>query len=312
MKILVTGALGHIGSSIIREIPASFVDVEIIMLDNMRTQRYCSLFNLPKGVKYKFIQDDIRTIDLYSLLKNVDIVIHLAAITDASNSFEIADEIEDNNFNATKRIAGQCAELGVKLIVISSTSVYGTQSSLVDESCGEGSLNPQSPYATVKLKEEKLVQQLVRQKGLKAVICRFGTIFGPSSGMRFHTAVNKFCWQAVLGHPLSIWETAFDQKRPYLDLSDACRAIIHIIKKELFNGELYNVLTVNATVRDIVSVIKETIPRVNLAFINSPIMNQLSYEVSSQKFQSTGFIPEGSLQLTIEKEIKMLINANRD
>ena len=34
--------------------------------------------------------------------------------------------------------------------------------------------------------------------------------------MRFHTAVNKSCWQAVMGQPLTVWETAYGQKRTYL------------------------------------------------------------------------------------------------
>ena len=52
--------------------------------------------------------------------------------------------------------------------------------------------------------------------------------------------------------PLSVWRTAYDQKRPYLDLEDAVRAIPFIIDRELFDGRIYNVLTLNATVREIV------------------------------------------------------------
>ena len=46
-KILITGALGHIGSKLIHSIQAGEFE-EIIMLDNLSTQRYSSLFNLPK------------------------------------------------------------------------------------------------------------------------------------------------------------------------------------------------------------------------------------------------------------------------
>ena len=102
--------------------------------------------------------------------------------------------------------------------------------------------------------------------------------------MRYHTAVNKFCWQAVMGQPLSVWRTAYEQKRPYLDLADAIRAIAFVIKQDLFDGRVYNVLTLNATVRDIVECIREFVPDVRLSFVNSPIMNQLSYEVSCAAF----------------------------
>ena len=46
-----------------------------------------------------------------------------------------------------------------KLIHISPTSVYGKQSKIVDEQCEEKYLKPQSPYAEIKLKEEKTIDQ---------------------------------------------------------------------------------------------------------------------------------------------------------
>src|ERR1019366_5534152 len=130
----------------------------------------------------------------------------------------------------------------------SSTSVYGSQAAVVSEDCSEDELKPQSPYAETKLREERLIASLTAGNRLRAISCRLGTIFGASPGMRFHTAVNKFCWQAVMGQPLSVWRTAYNQKRPYLDLSDAVRTIAFIIKKDLFDGRVYNVLTLNATV----------------------------------------------------------------
>jgi len=308
MKIVVTGALGHIGSSLIRDLPFSFPGSEIVMVDNMMTQRYCSLFNLPKEGNYRFIEANITQMDLPLLLKGVDVVVHLAAITDAAGSFGKAEQVEQNNFNSTKRLAEACADSGVRLITLSSTSVYGTQADLVDEDCTEEELQPQSPYAVTKLKEEGLVQQLVKDRGLRASIFRFGTIFGVSPGMRFHTAVNKFCWQAAMGQPITVWSTAYDQKRPYLDLGDACHAIAHIIKNDLFDGRVYNVLSLNATVREVVDTIRRFVPNLEVQFVDSKIMNQMSYEVSDQRFCGTGFRSAGSLSASIKEEISLLLS----
>ena len=279
------------------------------MVDNLMTQRYCSLFDLPKGGNYRFVEADITTMDLTALLHDTHVVIHLAAITDAAGSFDRAEQLEKNNFNATQRIAEACAEAGVRLIALSSTSVYGTQSDLVDEDCPDSELQPQSPYATTKLKEERLVRQLVRDRGLRAAVYRFGTIFGTSPGMRFHTAVNKFCWQAAMGQPITVWRTAYDQKRPYLDLTDACRAIAHIIREELFDGRVYNVLTLNATVREVVDTIRQFVPALEVTFVDNQIMNQLSYEVSDQRFRDTGFSVVGDLTEAVRNEIRLLRNS---
>ena len=139
-------------------------------------------------------------------------------------------------------------------------------------------------------------------------ISRFGTIFGVSPGMRFHTAVNKFCWQAATGEPLSVWTSAYEQKRPYLDLSDASNAVNFIIEKDIFDGEIYNILTHNFTVREVVETIKEFVPNLTISFIDHQIMNQLSYEVSCEKFKEKGFIFSGNIRNRIDETISILSN----
>ena len=310
MKLLVTGALGHIGSYIIRDLAHKFPGADIIMIDNMMTQRFSSLFNLPATARYRFIEADVTVTDLRPILEEADVVIHLAAITDAAGSFDKASQVEANNYQATLKVAQGCVDAGVRLISISSTSVYGTQNKVVSEECLPGDLKPQSPYAATKLKEEKLIMQLCSQEGLKGIVCRFGTIFGTSPGMRFHTAVNKFCWQAVMRQPITVWSTAYDQKRPYLDLLDVGNALSFIIKKDLFDGCIYNVLTQNSTVHQIIDVIREFIPDLEMVFVDNPIMNQLSYEVSCERFINKGFNFMGNLKHGVSQTLALLRQSN--
>ncbi len=310
LKIAVTGALGHIGSHIIRELASQFPGSKFILIDNMMTQRFPSLFNLPELAQFKFLEADLRSLDLKPILKDVQVVIHLAAITDAANSFKNATQLEENNYQATLKVLEACAETETKLILLSSTSVYGTQKLIVSEDCSPEDLNPQSPYAVTKIKEEELVKSFVKEKHLQAIICRFGTIFGVSPGMRFHTAVNKFCWQATMGNPLTVWQTAYEQERPYLDLVDAGRAFTFIIRNDLFDGRIYNVLTQNTSVREIVEVIREFVPRLEIEFVQNAIMNQLSYKVSCERFEAEGFRFVGDLRRGISDTINLLRQSN--
>ena len=280
------------------------------MVDNLSTQRYSSLFNLPKGINFKFIEDDILKADMVTLTQDMDVVIHLAAITDAPSSFERRKEVEQVNYEGTKRIAEACIKNSTKLLFPSTTSVYGSQSEVVDETCPAEELKPQSPYAEYKLKSEQMLQEMGEKQKLRFVTYRFGTIFGKSIGMRFHTAVNKFCWQAIMGQPLTVWKTAMNQKRPYLGVSDAARSIMFIIEKDLFDGQIYNVVSSNNTVSDIVDSIYLLIPDLNVELVESEIMNQLSYEVQSIKINGIGFHAEQKIESGVSETIKYLANSN--
>ena len=306
MKIVVTGALGHIGSRLIRELPASIPDGEIIMVDNLSTQRYASLFDLPSRGKYRFIEADLLDVDLPPILKGADTVVHLAAITNAADSFAIRDKIERENLESTRRVAEACVQTGSALLFTSTTSVYGSQEERVDEDCSPENLEPQSPYAEAKLKEEALLHSLGESRGLPFIVCRFGTIFGISPGMRFHTAVNKFCWQAVMGLPVTVWRTAIHQKRPYLDLLDAVHAILFLIRNRIFDRRIYNVLTTNVTVNDIVEIIRKYVPELQIEFVDHRIMNQLSYTVLNQRFKDLGFEFRGDLAGGIKETVQLL------
>jgi len=312
LKIVVTGALGHIGSRLIRELPTMFSDAEIVMIDNLSTQRYCSLFDLPTSGRYCFLEADVLTADLPSIFDGAAVVVHLAAITDAANSFQIKDAVERVNFTGTERVVQACLQVDCSLIFPSTTSVYGSQAREVDENCPVEDLKPQSPYAEAKLRAEQLLQRLEKERGLNFINCRLGTIFGTSSGMRFHTAINKFCWQAVMGQPLTIWRTALHQHRPYLDLGDAVEAIGFIIQKKLYDGRTYNVVTTNTSIAGIVDIISSNVPGVSIEYVDSRIMNQLSYHVSSKRFCDLGFLFKGDLAQGIGKTIDLLKRARQE
>jgi UDP-glucose 4-epimerase len=311
MKIIVTGALGHIGSRLIRELPTMFPEAEIVLIDNLSTQRYCSLFNLPASGQYYFLEADVLTADLTSIFDGATVVVHLAAITDATNSFKIKETVEQVNYNGTERVVQACRKVDCALIFLSTTSVYGSQADEVDENCPISDLKPQSPYAEAKLRAERLLENLGEERGLSFVTCRFGTIFGTSAGMRFHTAINKFCWQAVMGQPLTVWRTALHQHRPYLDLGDAVEAIKFIIQKKLYDGRVYNVVTTNTSISRIVDIISAYVPNTSIEYVDTQIMNQLSYNVSNNRFSDLGFEFKGDLEQGIGNTIDLLKGAGQ-
>jgi nucleoside-diphosphate-sugar epimerase len=265
---------------------------------------------LSKKNNIKFYEYSILDKNIEKLFNDIDVVVHLAAITDAANSFNKKTIIKKVNFDGTKKIIEYCSKHNCKLIFPSTTSVYGTQNKQVDENCTIEELKPQSPYAEYKLKSELYLKKFSNMNKLNYVILRFGTIFGFSKGMRFHTAVNKFCFQASLNQPLTIWETAMNQKRPYLGVQDAVKCINFIINKDIFDNQIYNIVSDNCTVSEIINIIKSYKKNIKINLVKTRIMNQLSYKVLSKKILKKGFKSKSNINLGIKETINLLQGVN--
>lgn len=309
MKILITGYLGNLGSALVNGLPQLFDNLSLVLIDRSAVSQEKKIHNFTTSISCVFVEGDLRQLPLDTIFTDVDVVIHLAAIADAAGSLINSTNMIENNFFTTQAVAQACLNNKVSLIFPSTTSVYGASHGEVDEKYHK--IHPQTPYAECKRKEEQLLLDLVKTKGLKVAICRLATVYGVSRNINFHTAVSKFCGQAVEGKSLTVWETALDQVRPYLFINDAVRAVGWIIKHKLFNGEIYNIVTGNHTVREVVRFIKEDLPALEVEYIQHPGMNDFSYEVSADKFKKTGFRFEGSLKKGIHETILLLKNTIR-
>ena len=110
MNILITGVLGHIGSSLLENISKIRNLKKVYLIDNARSNNLNVLFNLKKSkIKFNFIEGDL--LDDYVLKKikdNIDVTIHLASITNAEASFKFKDLIYKNNLGIFKKICNFC------------------------------------------------------------------------------------------------------------------------------------------------------------------------------------------------------------
>jgi nucleoside-diphosphate-sugar epimerase len=302
MKVLITGALGHIGSYIAENIYKINKVKETILIDNLKSNVTSSLYNLNKKSKLSFYIRDLNNKNSLNNFKNINYLIHCASMTNAEKSFGKKKEMFKNNLNCLKTVINFCKSKKVKLIHLSSTSVYGKQADLVDEECEKRYLKPQSPYAKIKLIEEELLK---KQKKLKYTTFRFGTIAGVSKGIRFHTAVNKFCFNAALNEKITVYKTALHQYRPYLSLSDAFKVFKFCIENDFFKNDIYNALSGNFTVDQILQKIKKIKKNIKITFVKSEIMNQLSYHVDDAKLKNEGLLLNSNLEKDIEDTLNL-------
>ena len=303
MKIIITGACGHIGSYIAENIYKIKKVKKTILVDNLKSNRFCSIFNLNKRNNLEFYIKDLNDIESLDKFKKIDYLIHCASMTNAEKSFGKEKEMYKNNLNCLNTVVNYCKKNKVKLIHLSSTSVYGKQAEIVDENCEKKYLKPQSPYAKIKLIEEKILKK--ETKKLKYVTFRFGTIAGVSKGIRFHTAVNKFCFNAALNEKIAVYKTAMHQYRPYLSIRDAFIVFKFCIEKDFFNNDIYNVLTGNFTVNQILKKIKKVKKNIKISLANTKIMNQLSYHVDDSKIRNEGLKLRSKIDDDIKNTLKL-------
>lgn len=306
MNLLITGCCGHIGSYLVDNIHKIKKIKKCFIVDNFNSTQINSLFNSNKKNNLKFYNLDLTKKSSLSKFNKIDYVVHLASMTNAAGSFNKKNEMYKNNIECMKNIINFCKVKKSKLIHISSTSVYGKQAALVDETCEEKFLKPQSPYAEIKLIEERMLQKA--SKNINYITYRFGTISGVSNGMRFHTAVNKFCLNASLNCDIAVYKTALNQYRPYLSLVDAFKVFKFTIEKDLFKNDIYNALSENCTVNQILEKIRKSKKNIKVKFVSSKIMNQLSYHVSKDKLNNEGLYLKNKIIHDIEDTMKLLKN----
>ena len=306
MNLLITGCCGHIGSYLAENIYKIKKIKKTILVDNIKSNRFCSLFNLNKKNNLKFYLRDVDKKNSLKDFKKIDYVIHCASMTNAEKSFGKKNEMYENNLKCLDNIIQFCIKNNSKLIHLSSTSVYGKQADIVDETCEDKYLKPQSPYADIKLIEERKLKKYTNK--IKYNTFRFGTITGVSKGIRFHTAVNKFCLNASIGEDITVYKTALNQYRPYLSLRDAFKVFKFSIENDFFKNDIFNALSGNYTVKQIINKIEKNKKKINIKLVQSEIMNQLSYHVSDNKLRKEGLVLNSQIDLDIKNTLKLLKN----
>ena len=291
MRIVVTGALGYIGSRLVRDVAAELPGSTIALVDTLTAPPDTALV---AQSRCEVCEADILSADLERMFQHADAVVHLAALTHAETTVRL-HEMERVNVHGTERVAMACARAGVPLLFPSTTSVYGASGRLAED-CAADAIAPQTAYADTKLRGERLLGAIAGRHGLRFTIVRMATVFGPSPRMRFHTAVNRFCRQAATDGSIEVWRTAWNQVRPYLHIGDATAAMIFTLRHRIFEGQIYNIASVNIAVEHVIEAVRHTVPALTVQAVDSPLMNTLSYGVDTERFTRLGFTYGGTLE----------------
>ena len=102
-----------------------------------------------------------------------------------------------------------------------------------------------------------------------------------------------------------VWKTALHQYRPYLSIRDTFKTFKFFIKKKNFDRDIYNIVSENITVNDIIKKIEKH-KKTKIKLVNEKIMNQLSYKVSSEKVKKIGLNLSSKIQEDITNTFRIL------
>ena len=265
MNILVTGGAGYVGTKLVKQlIKLEEVD-KVIVYDNLSRGNY-NLFigeSIVNGHKVQFIQGEILDSRLLrKVLVGIDIVYHLAAKVTTPFANTDPHFYEQINHWGTAELVYAIEESDVKkLIHLSSTSVYGSSDGVVNEG---SPLNPRTFYGTAKKRGEEHVQRLVEQG--KAIIIRSGNVYGYSKSMRFDAVINRFAFETNFHNRITI-QGSGSQHRSFIHVNDLVFDLALLIQKEV-PSDVYNLISKNLSILEIVDVFKELRPSLEFLFID--------------------------------------------
>lgn len=251
MKILITGVCGLIGSHLAEELIS--MNHEVIGVDNLTYGSIKNLKNIANKENFKFINCDVRCIDVDSFVsnnQNIDVVYHLAAYKKSYKSKSkmsvVSSDVMLNNVDMTKSIIALVMKSNCHLIFTSTSDVYGNSKNfLEDESITIGPPTVERySYALSKLFDEQLFLNLVSENKLKCSITRiFGCFSERSNPGLTGGHIPYFIDLAKKDKDITIHGSG-NQTRSMIYVDEIVDGLIKILEnKESLNGEIVNLGT---------------------------------------------------------------------
>lgn len=304
-NIMVTGGCGYIGSALVPHLLKQPEVEKVVIVDNLakgRLESIAYLFDRFPG-RLHFVRTDVRKRDQVDAAISMhgvpDAIVHLAATIDAASSLDEDKRIlcEQVNYEATVSLAERAVELGVATFVgHSSTSVYGHGGQdVLDES---SPCQPVTPYGKTKLASEQILE--LSSDRTRITMFRPASVFGWAPGYRYEVAVNLLSLYAHVGVPMTVYRTAEKENRPYLAIEDCVQTLeLALRNPERLAGKAWNAVSFNATLGEIIDVIRGLYPDASYRYTDAELVNQISFTVSGERLYQEGFRPTGRLDTAL-------------
>ncbi|HEX2781201.1 MAG TPA: SDR family oxidoreductase [Gemmatimonadaceae bacterium] len=302
MNILVTGGAGYLGSVLVPKLlvrghNVRVLDIGYFGVEHLRAMRPA----------VDIVRDDVRQVVgdaelLDRVLKDIDVVVHLAAISNDPSAELHPTLTEEVNFASTRDLALACKAKGIRFIFSSSCSVYGEADGEQDE---DGTTNPLTVYARSKVESDKFLLSIA-DRSWRPAILRNGTLYGFSPRMRFDLVINIFSYTSTLYNELRIFGNGL-QWRPFLHVADCARAFIRFVENPNHRHLMCNIAHENLRVVDLIDIFKSINPRVVERFIELENPDNRNYHVSTKRMAEEGIRPRVTVAAGAEEIVEAIV-----
>ncbi len=258
-NVLVTGGAGFIGSSLSEYFASKGYNVKI--LDDFSRGKISNIKSI-KG-KFEIIHGDIKDKKVLSdALKNIDVVLHLAAINGTRFFYEIPHKVLDVNITGTLEILKSVSTEGISRFVFSSSSeVYGYPKSFPtnEEHLLQimNPINPRFSYAVSKIAGESMVINFAKQFGFDYTILRLHNIYGPKMGNEH--VIPEFIRRQVSNEKFIVQGDG-TQIRSFCFISDATVGIFLASTRKKGANQIFNIGNDNPTsINDLIKLLSKIV-----------------------------------------------------
>lgn len=242
MRVLITGGAGFIGSHLVEHLIKKKDIKKILIIDNLLDGTLKNLKNCLNNKKVSFFKKDIRNFkNICDTFKKIDVVIHLAALSDVVPSIQQPRHYMENNITGTINILEAMRKAKVKKIIYAaSSSCYGIPKKYPTSE--NEKTDPKYPYAKSKLIAEQLIAHWHKVYDIDYVSLRLFNVYGPRSrtNSSYGAALGVFIKQKLSNKPFTIIGTG-NQKRDFVYVSDVCSAFYKAIKYNKETSSIFNI-----------------------------------------------------------------------
>ena len=226
-RILVTGGAGFLGSHLCDH----FINEkhEVICVDNLITGNCDNIAHLFGDSKFKFIHHDVT--EYIYVAHRLDYILHFASPASPADYLELPIQTLKVGALGTHKVLGLAKDKKARLLLASTSEVYGDPLIHPQPESYWGNVNPIGPrgvYDEAKRFAEALVMAYHRVHGMETRIARIFNTYGPRMRPDDGRVVSNFITQALKGEPLTVYGEG-TQTRSFCYVDDLVQAISRLL-----------------------------------------------------------------------------------